>query len=162
MIHQIVAGRVQSKSDRIAVRFYQAHNARGMTVSDRIRARLRDALTDRKLSQRAVADRLQKFTGETWSQPKVGKVLKGKVKLKVDAMVVLADLVGISLVELVRDPGREFVADLTPTELKIVTAMREHPGLQDTIETMIKWRVPPMPPKKPSREVIRERMRRDR
>lgn len=157
MTDQNLVSWVQSESDRIAARTRPEQNAPAMTVSDRIRARLRDALADRKLSQRAISDRLQKFTGETWSQPRVGKILNGRVELKIEDLALLAGLAGISLVELVREQGREFVADLTPTELRIVNALRDHHGLQDHVLTLIELLAPPQ--RKPSREVIRERMR---
>lgn len=130
-----------------------------MTLSDRLRARLRDALADRKLSQRAVADRLTKFTGTEWNQVKVGRVLNGGVELKVDDVALLAGLAGLSLVELFREPGREFVADLTPSELRLLDAVRARPEVGPAIVAIIGTTPTP---RKPSRRVIRERMRLDR
>lgn len=127
--------------------------------SDRIRERLKQALSEKKLSQRKLAKLLSKFTGETWSQPRVGKVLNGNVELKVDDLAALCALAGLSLVEIVREQGREFVADCTPTELRILTGLREAPpqavdGLLKLFETL----VPPQ--RRPDRRAtIKARMR---
>lgn len=162
MTDRIFVRRVQSESDRIAELLKPPQNASVMTLSDRVRARLREALDARHLSQRAIADRLAKFTGETWSQPRVGKVLNGRVELKVEDVALLAGLAGLSIVELFREPGKEFVADLTPTELRILTAMRENVTIFQHIRGLIDALTDEQPKRKHSHAVIRERMRRGR
>lgn len=125
-------------------------------VSRRIRQKLRDKLAHRKISQRALAARLYRTTGEEWSQSKVHKILTGQVELKVDDLSLMAAEAGLSLVELVREPGRELVADMTPTEMRIVNAMRESPRFMElmaaSVKTLEEYGV------KPGRRTIKERM----
>lgn len=96
-----------------------------MTLSDRIRRRLSEEMTARHISQRGLADRLTLLTRWKWNQPKVGKILNGSIELKADDLEVMAQAIGISLVEVVRDQGKEFFAELTPTEVRILNRLRQ-------------------------------------
>jgi len=80
------------------------------SVADRARARILQAMSERSLSQKDVADLLH------WTPSKVQKILTGPVDLTVDAIEALASAVGLTIVDVVRDPHFEFVADMTPTE----------------------------------------------
>lgn len=98
------------------------------SVATRVRTRLRDELAQRKISQRALAERLERQTGDVWTQSRIGKVLTGSVELRVQDVADICAVSGISLVEMVREPGREYVADLTPSELRLVNAARRAPA----------------------------------
>jgi len=89
------------------------------TVSERAKARLLEEMARKGLTQRDVAQLLG------WSQSKIQKVLTGPVELTVEALEQLAFAVGVSPVELVRDPLLELVMDLTPTELACLRRLRE-------------------------------------
>ena len=125
-------------------------------VSQRVRARVRDELAHRRISQRIAAERLSQFTGETWTQSKVHKILTGQVQLLVDDLAAFARLLDLSLAEVMREPGREFVADLTPSELRLLEAVRDAPKMIPLILDLIGE----AEKRKPGRRTIRERMRR--
>jgi transcriptional regulator with XRE-family HTH domain len=125
-------------------------------VSRRIRQKLRDQLAHRKISQRDLAARLYRTTGEEWSQSKVHKILTGQVELKVDDLALMAAEAGLSLVELVREPGRELVVDMTPTEMRLITAMRESPRFMAAMAEAV--RSMEQLAQKPGRRTIKERM----
>jgi hypothetical protein len=125
-------------------------------VSRRIRQKLRDQLAHRKISQRALALRLSRNTGEHWSQSKVHKILTGQVQLLVDDLSLMAAEAGFSLVELVREPGRELVVDMTPTEMRLITAMRESPRFMAAMAEAV--RSMEQLAQKPGRRTIKERM----
>jgi transcriptional regulator with XRE-family HTH domain len=129
-----------------------------MDAAAAIRLRFRELLEDRGMSQRTLAHRLTKRTGALWRESRLSKLLNGQIAFEVADLILMADEAGISMVELVRQPGREFVADMTPTELRIVQAMRDRPEL----EPLLKLVVGDTPRRKPSRRIIRERMRLDR
>lgn len=90
-----------------------------MARSDQARRRVRDEMDRKKLSQRDVAGILG------WTQSRVGKVLTGRVQLLVDDLEALCFAVGLHLTEAVRDPGLEFVADMTPSELRLLERFRQ-------------------------------------
>lgn len=98
-------------------------------TSDRVRARLKEELRARDISQRELADALSRHTDDYWTQSKVGKVLNGNVELKVDDADAIAKVAGIFLTEAVRDRGLEFYAEMTPTELRVLERMRQRPNL---------------------------------
>jgi hypothetical protein len=131
--------------------------AQQMTVSQRVRARVRDELAHRRISQRLAAERLSQNTGELWSHSKVQKILTGEVELKVDDLAAFARVLNLSLADLMREPGREFVADLTPSELKVLEAIRDMSPRRLAAFLEI---IGDPEPRKPSRRTIRERMRR--
>lgn len=97
------------------------------SVADRARLRIREEMHERGISQRDLAEVLTKHTGERWTQSKVGKVLTGRVQLQVEIAAIMAEGVGISLVEAVRDRGLEFHAELTPTEMRMLELLRQRP-----------------------------------
>lgn len=75
----------------------------------------------RKLTQTDVAT----FAG--WSQSKTSKVLHGKIDISLTDVEVLANAVSLSLVEVVRDHGMEFCAEMTPSELTALKNLRDCP-----------------------------------
>jgi len=126
-------------------------------VSQRVRARVRDELLHRKISQRVAAERLEQYTSETWTQSKVQKILTGQVQLMVEELAAFARVLDLSLADLMREPGREFVADLTPSELKLIEAVRDKPRILPALLEIVGGGPEP---RKPSRRTIHERMRR--
>lgn len=92
-----------------------------MNVSERAMMRIREEMTERKLSQRDLAQLLR------CSQGRVAKMLNGGVHLRLSDLAILAEAVGIPLVEAVRDRGLEFFAELTPTEVRILERLRRRP-----------------------------------
>jgi transcriptional regulator with XRE-family HTH domain len=130
-------------------------------LSRRVRQRLRDELTRRKISQRILAQRLSRNTGEEWSQSKVHKILTGQVQLLVDDMELIAAEAGLNLVEIIREPGRELVADLTPTEMRLIVSMREHPKFMHSMAETLRS-IEEYAKAKPGRRTIRERMADDK
>lgn len=108
-----------------------------MTVSDRVRQRLKDAMADLDMSQRELSEVLSSQTQETWSQSRVLKVLNGHVELRVEDVNAIAGVVGISLCEAVRDPGMEFYAEMTPTELRLFQVLRRKPSQLDAMMTLL-------------------------
>lgn len=73
------------------------------------------------LSQAKIARRLG------WSQAKMSKVLNGKMDLTVDDLEAICLEVHLYTTEAVRDTGREFCAELTPSELQMLERFRELP-----------------------------------
>lgn len=94
------------------------------TLSVRVRLRLRQEMARLRLSQRDIAGLL------SWSQSRVAHLLTGRVEMTVDDLDRLAFAVSLSPLELVRDQGLEFVADLTPSELRALHALRALPEKQ--------------------------------
>lgn len=132
-----------------------------MRPHDAIRLRLRDLLTARGISQPRLCKLLSEATGEKWLVQRLGKVLNGHIRLTVEDMVLMCRVADISLVELVRDPGRELVADLTPSELRMVQATRDYPNILLPVMTLVNEMAGRM--RRPSsRETVRDQMRRAR
>lgn len=127
------------------------------TLSTRVRMRLRDELYARKIMQRDACDRLERITGDGWSQSRLSKTLNGEVGLLLDVADALADIAGVTLVDVVREPGRELVADLTPSELQLIEAARARPALLPAILQLLG--PAPRPPRHPStiRTIARRR-----
>jgi len=100
-----------------------AYTLAGMaeTASERARLRIREEMARRHLSQRDVAGILE------WSQSRVSKNLNARIELGLDDLAALAFAVGLSLVEVVRDHGLEFCADMTPTEFRLLQVVRKLP-----------------------------------
>jgi transcriptional regulator with XRE-family HTH domain len=92
-----------------------------MTLAERAVLRIREEMTERKISQRDLAGLLR------CSQGRVAKMLNGGVRLRLNDVAVLAEAVGISVVEAVRDRGLEFHAELTPSELRLLERLRRRP-----------------------------------
>ncbi|SRR5581483_5889522 len=97
------------------------------SVAERIRLRLREEMTRRNLSQRDISDLLG-GAEQGWSQSRVGKILTGRVALGVEELAALCFALGISLVEIVRDPGLEFCAEMQPVELRLLERIRQVPA----------------------------------
>lgn len=72
-----------------------------------------------------------------WTPGKTSKILNANVPLLVDVLDDLCFATGITIVEAVRDHGLEFVADLTPTELRVLERFRQlKPQEQDAMLTV--------------------------
>lgn len=108
-----------------------------MSVADRIRHRLKDEMQARGLSQRDVALLITEQTGERWNQADVQKIVSGYIELKMNDLAAIADAIGITLCEAVRDPGREYVADLTPSEVRLLQRLQRRPEMLDAIMTLL-------------------------
>lgn len=107
------------------------------TASDRVRALLKDELRARDISQRELAEKVERLTGEQWTQGRIGKVLNGDVELKVDDLDYISRAIGIFLSEAVRDRGLEFYAEMTPTELRLLSIYRRKPQpFKDAIQIL--------------------------
>lgn len=89
--------------------------------SERVIRRIREEMERKRLSQQEVADLLQ------WTQSKVTQKLNRRSPTTLDELEALCFAVGLSIVETVRDQGLEFVAEMTPSELRIVQRMRQLP-----------------------------------
>lgn len=123
-----------------------------MTVAERAVLRIREEMTERKISQRALADRLK------CSQGRVAKMLNGGVNLRLDDVGVLAEAVGITIVEAIRDRGLEFYAELTPSEVRILERLRRRPNaLQGALLMLGLPEDPPLPKAKPDSTKIHTR-----
>jgi len=108
-----------------------------MLLSEQVRLRIRDEMRARQLSQRDVAG----LTG--WSQSKVAHQLTAHTEMKVDDLAALCFAVGLSVPEVVRDPAREWCAELTPTELRVVERYRTLPEAVQKA-TLVFLAVPPI------------------
>jgi len=86
----------------------------------------------KKLSQREIADLLR------WSQSRVAKLLTGRVEMGVDDLAGLCFALDLRLTEVVRDHGLEFLAEMTPTELRILERLRQIPQpVIDAVMTLL-------------------------
>lgn len=124
---------------------------------DSVRVRLKEMIHGRRISHRVICEKLTASTGNQWNLSRFGKILNGHIRIRLEDVVLIANAADISLVELFREPGRELVADLRPTELRILHAVRDYPKIEklvtDVIETVAQ------PKRRPSRAILRERMR---
>lgn len=98
-------------------------------LADRVRLRFREEMTRKRLSQRELAQLLD------WSQSRVAKLLTGRVEMGVSDLESLGFAIGVSPVEAVRDHGLEFLAEMTPTELRTLERIRQLP--QPTIDALM-------------------------
>lgn len=92
-----------------------------MALNERVRQRLREEKSHRKLSERDIAGFVE------WSQSKVAYKFSGRTPITLDELESLCFALGIQPTEAVRDRGLEFVADLTPTELRLLELIRHLP-----------------------------------
>jgi len=127
-------------------------------LSSRLRARLRELLALHRVTQVTLCERLTTLTGERWHQQHMSKLLNGGNMMTIEQLALIADAAGLSLVDIVREPGREFVADATPSELRLIHAVRANPDILPALLQLLG----PSTPVKPSARTIRERMARDR
>lgn len=118
-----------------------------MTASSRALLRVREEMTERRLSQRDLAETLK------CSQSRIAKIMNGGVNLRVDDLNTLATAVGISLTEACRDRGVEFCAEMTPTELRVLERMRRRPNVLHAVMMMLDMD----PTQKPSPTVPKKR-----
>lgn len=93
-----------------------------MTLAERATMRIREEMTERKISQRELAGLLK------CSQGRVAKLLNGGVNLRLNDVGTLTEAVGITVVEALRDRGLEFYAELTPCEVRILERLRRRPA----------------------------------
>jgi transcriptional regulator with XRE-family HTH domain len=100
-------------------------------LADTVRLRIREEMMRRGISQRDLSDQLQ------WSHGRLGKVLTGRTDLTVNDMADLCQMLGLSVVEAVRDRGLEFLATMTPTELRILERIRQLPDAIDAIMVLL-------------------------
>lgn len=89
--------------------------------ADIARMRILEELDRRQLSQRALAGALG------WSPSRLGKVLNGKTSLDLNDLAAVCEELRLSLVEVVRDQGMEFCADMTPSEVRLLERIRQLP-----------------------------------
>jgi transcriptional regulator with XRE-family HTH domain len=100
--------------------------------SEDVRRRLREEMARLKMSQRDVAGLLN------WSQSKVAHQLTGRVEMSVDDLAAFCFALNLSVAEAVRDQGLEFVAELTPTELRLLERIRQlTPPEVDAVMTLL-------------------------
>lgn len=104
----------------------------GMSVrSDQARLRLRDEMERQRLSTRDVAGIL------SWSQSRVQKIVAGRVELCVDDLEALCFAMNLSLPEVLRDHGMEWIAEVSPTELRFIERLRQLD--QNTRDTFLRF-----------------------
>jgi transcriptional regulator with XRE-family HTH domain len=118
-----------------------------MTAAQRAVARIRQEMTERRISQRDLASILK------CSQGRIAKLLNGGVHLRINDVERMAKAVGIDVTEAVRDHGLQFLAEMTPSELRLLHRLRQRPlqmhGLLQFLE--IQDDVRPPGPSKPKR-----------
>lgn len=102
----------------------------GDDLNDRVRARLRDEMTQKHLSQQEVADLIG------WTQSKVAQKLTGRTPITLDELAALCFAVGLPITEAVRDRGLEFCAEMLPHELRLLEHYRQQP--QDIRDALLK------------------------
>lgn len=113
-----------------------------MSLTARVLRRLADEMRQRHLTQADIGEAI----GMT--QSAVSKWFKRRVEIRVDDLEPLAQAVGLSVVELVRDPTMEFMAELAPTELRILERIRQRPHVRDALLVLLEM-TPPKPPASP-------------
>ena len=87
-------------------------------ITARVVARLRQEIERLDLSQTDLAQ----FLG--WTQSKVAQKLNGRSPITLDELEGLARTVNLAVTEVVRDHGYEFCAEMTPSELIVLRALR--------------------------------------
>lgn len=111
---------------------------RPMKRAQEVRVRLKELLRALGISQTDLCERLNaEGPGKRWRLSRLNKLLNGHIPFGLDDLQEIADAAGLSMVELVRQSGREFVGDLTPTELRILQLLRENPSLADLISAVM-------------------------
>ncbi len=102
-----------------------------MTPAHKALLRIREEMTERKITQRDLAEVLR------CSQGRIAKILNGGVNLRFNDLATLAAAVKISLVETVRDRGLEFYAELTPTEVRLFERIRQRPEILEGVKHLL-------------------------
>lgn len=90
-------------------------------LADRARQRIRDEMAKRHLSQQDVADLIK------WTQSRVAQKITGRTPITLDELEALAFAVALAPVEIIRDRGMEFFAEMAPYELRVLEKLRELP-----------------------------------
>lgn len=111
------------------------------SLNDRVRERIRIEKDRLKLSERDIADMLD------WGQSKVSQKLNGRTDITLNELESLCFAVSIAPTEAVRDPGLEFVADMTPTELRLFERIRKLSAEQRAAILMV-LHIPEAPPRR--------------
>lgn len=107
------------------------------SLSEQVRARLREEMARKKLSQRDVANLIG------WSQSKVAHQLTQRTEIKIDDLAALCFALDLSVTEAVRTPGLEFVADMTPSEFRIWERIHQLlPHERDALLTVLDLKKP--------------------
>lgn len=89
------------------------------TLNDRVRERLRVEKDRQGLTEKDIADFV------SWGQSKVAQKLRGRTPITMNELEALCFALSLQPTEVVRDPGLEFVADMTPTELRLFERIRK-------------------------------------
>lgn len=101
-------------------------------LSEEVRNRIREELGKRKWSFRHAARLLD------WNASSVYHLMDGTVEFRVDDVEAFGTILQMRPTELVRDRGLEFVADMTPTELRLFERIRAlDPKQRDAIMTVL-------------------------
>jgi transcriptional regulator with XRE-family HTH domain len=87
--------------------------------SDRARVRIRLEMARKRLNQTQLAQLIG------WTQSRMSKVLNGRTDLGVDDLADMCFGLSLSLVEVVRDHGMEWCAEMTPSEFRFLERLRE-------------------------------------
>jgi transcriptional regulator with XRE-family HTH domain len=110
-----------------------------MTPAERAVLRIREEMAARNISQRDLADRLN------CSQGRIAKMLNGNVELRLNDAEELAHAVGLTLVEVIRDRGLEFYAEMTPTEVRMLERLRQRPSAMQGVLYILELRTDATP-----------------
>ena len=102
------------------------------SLTERAVARLRDEMSRRHLSQGDIAGLLG------WTQSRVSKILNRRIEMGVDDLGALCFALNLHPTEAVRDHGLEFLAEMSPTELRILERIRQLPKpIFDAVMTLL-------------------------
>lgn len=88
------------------------------TLSEQVRERLRDEMHKKEISQRELADLLK------WSQSRIMRAMTGRSEIGIDDLQSICFALGLSVLEVVRDQGLDFCAEMTPTEVRLLEKFR--------------------------------------
>lgn len=107
------------------------HNVPPVSIARRVIERIRDEMDTRDVTQRDLASRMH------CSQGKVAKVLNGRMTLTMKDAETMAEAVGLTVCEAVRDRGLEFYAEMTPIEVRILERLRQRPETALALLTLL-------------------------
>ena len=88
-------------------------------LNTRARLRLRDEKAKLGFSEQDIAGMIR------WTQSRVAQKLSGRTDITLNELEALGFALSISPTEIVRDRGLEFVAEMTPTELRALEHLRK-------------------------------------
>lgn len=110
-------------------------------LADQVRTSLREEMSKRHISGRTI-EQILGGPARGWSRSQIQKVLSGGARVSIDFIEGMCFALGVSVVEIVRDRGLEFVADLTPLELRFLQVLRElDPQFRDSLFGVLDVRV---------------------